>query len=172
MWTIVSLTLFSNILYLLCASPCPVLPTFSFSLRCMIWTCCLDDDRVQCCRTSSMSQPVVMGKRIVGRPRRVTVGQGGVESGRGGLHCCCCTCCTCINLQFLWTVEGRLKLCEVVSWAPAGARTDPLGAKIHQSSYRAVNTPRHVHTVHYVCCEQHCRLSAPTNVQFYILFHN
>lgn len=54
-----------------------------------------------------------MGKRIVGHPRIVTVGQRGLESGRGGLHCCCCTCCTCINLQFLRTVEGRLKLCEV-----------------------------------------------------------
>ena len=70
-----------------------------------------------CCRTNSMSQAIVMGKRIVGHPRIVTVRQGGVESGRGGLHCCCCTCCTCINLQFLRTVEGRLKLCEVVSWA-------------------------------------------------------
>lgn len=69
-----------------------------------------------------MSQPVVMGKRIVGRPRIVTVGQGGVESGRGGLHCCCCTCCTCVNLQFLRTLEGRLKLCEVVSWAEGGTQ--------------------------------------------------
>jgi hypothetical protein len=71
--------------------------------------------------SNRMSQAVVMGKRIVGRPRIVTVGQGGVESGRGGLHCCCCTCCTCINLQFLRTVEGRLKLCEVVSCVPGGA---------------------------------------------------
>jgi len=114
-----------------------------------------------------MSQAVVMGKRIVGRPRIVTVGQSGVESGRGGLHCCCCTCCTCINLQFLRTLEGRLKLCEVVSWAPGGAYGDPLGTKIHHSPYRAVNIPRHIHTIHSVRCEQHCRLSAPTNALVY-----
>ena len=117
-----------------------------------------------CCSVNRMSQAVVMGKRIVGRPRIVTVGQSGVESGRGGLHCCCCACCTCINLQFLRTVEGRLKLCEVVSWAGSRWRSVhwPLGTEIHLSSYRAVNSPRHIHTIHSVRCEQHYRLSAPT----------
>ena len=82
--------------------------------------CCVADP-------NGMSHPIVMGKRIVGRPRIVTVGQSGLESGGGGFHCCCCTCCTCINLQFLRTVEGRLKVCEVVSCRPSGTEVNAAG---------------------------------------------
>ncbi|XP_069677008.1 protein singles bar [Periplaneta americana] len=57
---------------------------------------------------------IVMGKRIVGRPRIVTVGPGGVETGRGGLHCFCCQCCTCVHFEFIRTVVGKLKLAEVI----------------------------------------------------------
>ena len=42
-----------------------------------------------------------------------------------------------------------------------------LGTKIHHNSYRAVNTPRHIHTIHSLRCEQHRTLSAPTHALFY-----
>lgn len=39
---------------------------------------------------------------------------GGGGSGNGGINICCCRICTCINLQFLVTKNGLLKLCEVI----------------------------------------------------------
>lgn len=37
------------------------------------------------------------------------------NSSSGGLKCCCCRCCTCINLDFLTTKHGVIKLLEAVS---------------------------------------------------------
>ncbi|XP_026478295.1 protein singles bar-like [Ctenocephalides felis] len=34
------------------------------------------------------------------------------NSSSGGLKCCCCRCCTCINLDFLTTKHGVIKLLE------------------------------------------------------------
>jgi hypothetical protein len=69
-----------------------------------------------------MSSGVVMGKRIVGRPRLVAAGHSRADTGGGGLHCCCCTCCTCVRLHFLRTLEGKLKLSQVVSCVANGAQ--------------------------------------------------
>lgn len=32
----------------------------------------------------------------------------------GGINICCCRICTCINLEFLTTKHGLLKICEVI----------------------------------------------------------
>ncbi|XP_019866617.2 protein singles bar [Aethina tumida] len=45
-------------------------------------------------------------------PTVITV-RGGGGSG-GGIDCCCCRCCTCVNLDFLRTEHGVLKLTEVI----------------------------------------------------------
>lgn len=34
--------------------------------------------------------------------------------GNGGINICCCRICTCVNLEFLTTKSGILKICELI----------------------------------------------------------
>lgn len=36
------------------------------------------------------------------------------NTGSGGINICCCRICTCVNLEFLTTQNGLLKLSEVI----------------------------------------------------------
>lgn len=48
-----------------------------------------------------------------GRPAVIRVHSNNNNSG-GGIGCCCFKCCTCLNLQFLRTEAGMLKIAEAV----------------------------------------------------------
>ncbi|KAG5900501.1 hypothetical protein JTB14_010911 [Gonioctena quinquepunctata] len=37
-----------------------------------------------------------------------------INSGQNGVSCCCCRCCTCLQLHFLKTEPGIVKLAEIV----------------------------------------------------------
>lgn len=50
-----------------------------------------------------------------GRPAVIRVHTNNNNSG-GGISCCCFKCCTCLNLQFLRTEPGMLKIAEAVSF--------------------------------------------------------
>lgn len=43
-----------------------------------------------------------------------TGGGGGRGGGSHGIKCCCCTCCNCMDLAYLWTRHGLIKLAELV----------------------------------------------------------
>nr|AEE61403.1 unknown [Dendroctonus ponderosae] len=48
------------------------------------------------------------------RPSRVISVPVHNTQSLGGIGCCCCRCCSCLNLGFLKTGPGRLKLVEVL----------------------------------------------------------
>lgn len=50
-----------------------------------------------------------------GRPAVIRVHTNNNNSD-GGISCCCFKCCTCLNLQFLRTEPGMLKIAEAVSF--------------------------------------------------------
>lgn len=41
-------------------------------------------------------------------------GRMGSGGGNGGINVCCCRVCTCVNLEFLTTKNGILKICELI----------------------------------------------------------
>lgn len=47
-------------------------------------------------------------------PTIVRVNPSGGHSG-GGIKCCCCRCCECLNLGYLTSQPGALKIAEAVS---------------------------------------------------------
>ena len=46
-------------------------------------------------------------------PTIVRIAPGG--GGGSGIKCCCCRCCECLNLGYLTTQHGAIKLAEAVS---------------------------------------------------------